>query len=127
MKKIIICDDEQGIVDMLEMVLCESGFDVHCFDKPKDAVIEAKKGVDVLITDVRMGGMDGTELARLVRMMQPSCKIIMMSGCMGSTERARFSAEGAFACVEKPFNLVDVEHLVLEAAFENHETTTRQK
>jgi len=118
MKKVIICDDEAEIVDMLEMVLVDSDFEVHSFEKPNQAVEEARRGVDILVTDVRMGGMDGMELARLVRLMQPACRIVMMSGCMGAAEKRRFYDEGAFACIEKPFNLIDVVKVVMKAAFD---------
>ena len=122
MKKVIICDDEFEIVDMLEMILIDSGFEVHSFENPRKAVEEAQSGVDILVTDVRMGGMDGTELARLVRLMQPECKIIMMSGCMGDREKRRFYDEGVFACIAKPFNLIDIVKVVMKATFDKKVT-----
>ena len=66
--RILIIDDDQVDVDMLESGLKRSGYDVTCVNSGKDA-LESVRGQmpDLIILDIIMPGMDGTEVARILR------------------------------------------------------------
>lgn len=79
--KVLIVDDERLIADTLAAILNVNGFvadQVYCAE---DALACMEKSVpDVLITDVIMPGMNGIELATIVRETSPQCEIFLLSG-----------------------------------------------
>jgi DNA-binding response OmpR family regulator len=67
-KKILIVDDEKDILLMLEKRLIAEGYSVLTADNGKDAVTIAKsKSPDLIILDVLMPGMDGSEVAERLK------------------------------------------------------------
>ena len=74
-------------------------------------------GVDggpvLVITDVRMPGIDGLMLATSIRSSPFPTKTILMSGFMDEHLRDRATELGALACFEKPFDLKDLARVVM--------------
>jgi DNA-binding response OmpR family regulator len=79
--RIFVVDDEPLIATTLAMILRQSGFDVHSFEKPEEA-LSASRGMvpDLLITDVVMPVLTGIELAIQLRVLCPDCKVLLLSG-----------------------------------------------
>ncbi|MGN1092648.1 MAG: response regulator, partial [Monoglobaceae bacterium] len=84
MIKILIADDEEFSRKQIKGELL-------CMEIPEDSIIEAINGtdalqkakeqeIDILITDIRMPRMLGTELAQRVLQLYPNCKILFLSG-----------------------------------------------
>jgi len=71
--------------------------------------------VDLLLTDVRLPGMDGIELVRTVRKTRPGLPVIVMSAFGTSALQRTARAEGALRFLEKPVDLEDL-RLTLEEA-----------
>ena len=78
--RLAILDDEQRMVDILGMVLRREGHDVHTFVDPL-AVLGAleKEPFDLLLTDLKMPEMDGVELLRRARALQPELPVILIT------------------------------------------------
>jgi DNA-binding NtrC family response regulator len=81
-KKIIVVDDEPDILTVLEVYLKKWGFQVDTFASPIPALEHFKKNTSlysIVLTDIRMPGMSGLELAARMLEIKPSIRIILMT------------------------------------------------
>jgi two-component system response regulator YesN len=81
--KILLCDDEQPTLDLLQLILDWESLgitEILTATNGKDALdIVTKESPDILITDIVMPVMDGLELTRCVRLLNPDIPILIMS------------------------------------------------
>ena len=105
MARILVADDEPGlrefITDSLEL-------DEHAVVPAKDGREAARlldeRGFDLVITDLKMPGLDGMGLLRKVRAEQPEVEVIMMTA-HGTVDNAVEAMKlGAFAYLQKPLS-----------------------
>lgn len=78
---IFVVDDEQMLLDLAVAILQPLGFDVRTFSDPREALKEfpdAKPAV--IVTDYAMGEMNGLELVRECKRVNPRQKMILLSG-----------------------------------------------
>lgn len=82
---VLVVDDDIGVRDTTASGLREYGYDVIEADcgVAALAILDGGCDVDVLVTDVVMPGMHGSELANAARMRRPSLPIILITGYMG--------------------------------------------
>ena len=83
MKKIVVVDDEQKILNSLQRLLRikKTGMEFTFILGGKDAEAEMKnKSFDVLVTDLNMPGINGLELASEAKKINPDIKTIILSG-----------------------------------------------
>ncbi|MEZ0228565.1 MAG: response regulator [Planctomycetota bacterium] len=101
---ILLVEDEANVLKMLERFLAPS-YRCLAATNGKDALdmIKAERDVDVVVTDVRMPGMDGIQLIRAIRRMRPHLPAIAMTA-HGSEETAVEALRaGATNYLRKPF------------------------
>jgi two-component system, OmpR family, response regulator len=78
---IFVVDDEPMLLDLAMAILQPLGFKVRTFSDPNQALAEYPAAKPALVvTDYAMGGMNGLELARECRRINPRQKIILLSG-----------------------------------------------
>jgi DNA-binding NtrC family response regulator len=80
---IAIIDDENDIVELFSGALKAAGFNVRGFDDPVTALEHLHKHHSeylLVLTDIRMPGMYGLHLAKLIHQMDSKVRIIFMSG-----------------------------------------------
>src|SRR6516164_8925398 len=80
---IFVVDDEQMLLDLAEMILEPAGFQVRLFRDPQQALKEymaAQSPPDVLVTDYAMPQMNGMDLLRECKRLNPQQKTILLSG-----------------------------------------------
>jgi two-component system OmpR family response regulator len=78
---IFVVDDEPMLLDLATTILQPLGFNVRTFRDPKEALAEypaAKPAI--VVTDYAMGGMNGLDLVRECRRINPRQKTILLSG-----------------------------------------------
>ncbi len=108
--KIIVVDDEPVIADTLVNILRGEGHDAFAVSNGKSAInltqLMHPVRPDLLVTDVIMPGMDGIETAKEVAKLVPTCRIILFSGQVASTDLvSKAEAEGfSFEILAKPIN-----------------------
>lgn len=102
---VLVVEDEAIISSMVADALSEYGFAVHEAATGSEALRYLDSGieVDVLFTDINLpGGIDGTELACLVRAMRPELPVIYTSGRYQPSGPDRMVPRSTF--VPKPYN-----------------------
>lgn len=78
---VLVVDDEEIIADTLALILGQHGFNATPVYSGETAMALARSTrPDLLISDVRMNGMSGIELAIEVNRALPNCRIVLISG-----------------------------------------------
>lgn len=121
MARILVIDDEQGILSVLYSLLTANKYDVTA---EKDG-LKAKKRItsehfDLMISDMRMTPIDGLQLLKHAREQKPDMPVLMLTA-YGSKETAEEAMNiGAFGYLLKPFNLRELLFTVRKALEEGH-------
>lgn len=113
MANLLIVDDEKSYREVLSVVFEAEGHSVTTAPHGRAAVSHLKKNpVDVIISDVRMPDMDGIELLKKVKGLDPEIGVVMMTafGTVG-TAREAFKL-GADDFVQKPFSNEELKLIV---------------
>ena len=81
MKKLLVIEDEASTRDLLKMSLESDGYTVFVAeDGPKGLEIFARENPPVVLTDIKMPGMDGIEVLRRVKEKSPDTEVIVITG-----------------------------------------------
>jgi DNA-binding response OmpR family regulator len=108
-KKIIICDDDEGIVDVLEMFLENTGHKIipECNSLNVKTLIESEKP-DLIILDLWMPVVSGDQILRMIRSTAETkdIPVIVMSASRDGADIA--AAAGASEYIAKPFDFDNV-------------------
>ena len=79
-EKILVVDDEQSMAQFLGIVLRKEGYHVVTANNGRDALDKVKaENFDVVITDIKMPGMDGIQLLQGVKKHDPSLPVVIMT------------------------------------------------
>jgi len=101
---ILIVDDEAPILHMCERIIANEGYDVATASSGEEALeIIRKRAPDLLITDIRMPGMSGTELLKEALSLHPDISVAMISGYSSQELVLETMKEGAQGFIFKPF------------------------
>ncbi len=103
-RTVLVVDDEPSMRHLLSVILQDRGYEPRAVASADEALKElAAREFDLVLTDVRMPGMDGLALLREVERLQPDATVIVMSA-YGSQETAIEAVKaGAYDFVSKPF------------------------
>ena len=83
---VLVVDDERVIADTLGTILRNSGYEATVSYDAQSALRQCERiNPQLIITDVIMPGMDGVEMAMLIRERHPECKILLISGQAATT------------------------------------------
>jgi two-component system response regulator HydG len=101
---ILIIDDEQGILESLRILLKNSGFEVETAQGGNLGLESIKKHApDIVLTDVRMPDVTGTEILSAARDQDPEMPVILMTAQASLQTAIHAVNEGAFYYIQKPF------------------------
>ena len=123
--RIWIIDDDRSIRWVLEKALQKAGMEVSLFPSA-DGIIDAlsRGQPDAIVSDVRMPGMDGIELLKLLRERAPDLDVVLMTAFDDMPTVVSAMREGAFDFLVKPVNLDELEE-VLKRALADQRTRER--
>jgi len=111
METILIVDDEKNYLLVLSAVLEEEGYEVLTTVSGMEAMeIQKSSDLDLVLTDMKMPGMDGIELLDQIKATDPELPVIMMTAHGTIDKAVEAMQKGAYSYILKPF---DNERLIL--------------
>ena len=114
-KRILIVDDEEDLTWSISKKLAKDGdsIEVICANSGNCALeMLSKYRVDLIVTDLRMPGVNGLQLLEEVRVRYPETNVIVMTA-YGSVEvKEALARWGRTGYIEKPFEMNDLRKLI---------------
>lgn len=105
-QKILIVDDEYGIVDMMKSYF-EAQYEVLTAVSGREALEKAARNPDLILLDINMPEMDGLEVCRRIRE-YVSCPILFLTARVEATDKIIGFRAGADDYIVKPFDLEEL-------------------
>ena len=104
--KILIVDDERAIRNSLKEILGDEGYDVDVAEDGPSALAKVdKEKFDVIFCDIKMPGMDGTEVLEKIVTDGVDSAVVMISGHGDIETAVECIKKGAFDFIQKPLDL----------------------
>ncbi len=109
MQRILIVDDERDIAELISDTLIDEGYDTVIKTSGEDALseIESNPSFDLILLDIMMPGMSGTELCNKVRD-KVKCPIIFVSAKSSTVDKLLGFELGADDYIAKPFDIYEL-------------------
>ena len=115
-KTILIVDDDDSLREFLEIFLANEGYKVRSTSSGDEALAEIRrKAPDLVISDIRMPGMDGVQLLKEIKGIEPSLPVVLITAFASLDSAVEAMKEGAWDYVTKPFQLDELREIVERA------------
>jgi nitrogen regulation protein NR(I) len=120
--RILLIEDDSGITDTLQRLLTAEGYEIAIEKRGDDGLARAVKDpFNLVITDLKLPGLNGLDLVRQLHAAKPRLPIILVTA-FGTTETAIEAMKfGAYDYLLKPFNFPQLIELVRKAADSNRQ------
>lgn len=106
-KRLMIVDDELPILKLVARILATDNYDIVTAQSGEDAVAMMEQpgfaGVDLLVTDLLMPGMNGRDLAILLRARYPKLRVLYVTGFADALFKGMQELGDGESFIEKPF------------------------
>lgn len=113
---LMIVDDDPAVLETLELALTWKGYDVVTAESGEAAASAAQTvDVDLVLTDLRMGEMNGLQTMLAIKALRPNVRVMIVTGFASDAMEDELREAGAFSIVTKPFALDDLFAAVREA------------
>jgi DNA-binding NtrC family response regulator len=111
---IFVVDDDDGSREAMTRALKRVGFEVRSFASAEESLesLKADDEVDVVVSDVRMPGMDGYELLRHVRSLRPELPFLLVTAYADVEDAVAALQEGADDYLTKPVKMQELRQRV---------------
>ncbi|MDD5291998.1 MAG: response regulator [Candidatus Omnitrophica bacterium] len=108
-KKILICDDEIGIRESLNLIL-KDNYDISFCNNGQECLGLLKSGqeYDLILLDIKMPKLSGLDTLREIKKEKPGMKAIIITGYRSVETAAEAINAGASDYIVKPFNSKDI-------------------
>lgn len=116
-ESILLVEDEPSVMAMVADMLTSLGYRVIMASTPEEAILAAGRERDtlsLLLSDVIMPGMNGSDLAKHLQQMNPKLKCLFMSGYTSDVIADHGAIKEAVHFISKPFSLHDIARKVRE-------------
>jgi FixJ family two-component response regulator len=101
---IAVVDDDPRPLESLENLFESAGYAVRTFSSAKVLIDAGLSGIDCIITDIGMPGMDGFELHDLVKNARPDLPVFLLTGRHEIGDQQRANAKDIRGFFRKPFD-----------------------
>ncbi|WP_162618634.1 response regulator [Pedobacter yulinensis] len=116
-KKILVCDDDEGILEMMELFLEDAGYEVIAVRESVNVLSEAaSRKPNLIILDIWMPVISGDRILRSLRAQEPTASIPVILFSASREGQGIAEREGANGFVSKPFNLDELLQQISEKA-----------
>lgn len=107
--KILVVDDEIILCNALKYHLIQKGYEVEISTSDKDFQNKITTGkFDLMLLDLHLNGIDGLDLLRIARDINPDMKVIMVSSYLDQSNVSKARELGAYECVNKNSQMFQV-------------------
>ncbi|MEQ8820116.1 MAG: sigma-54 dependent transcriptional regulator [Sumerlaeia bacterium] len=125
--RLLIVDDEPQMGRILSLVASRWGYDVQTASNGHDALAKLEEfPADVVLSDLKMPGMEGDQLLREVKSRQPDLPFVLMTAHATVKSAVEAMKSGAFDYIMKPFDNDEVK-VILERALEHRQLVAENK
>lgn len=115
---LLVVDDEQSMREFLEIMLVQDGYEVTTAANGEEGFqLYRKKMPDLVLTDVRMPGMNGLDLIKEIHALDPTVPVIAITAYACADDAIRAVRAGAYDYLSKPFQ-IDELRLIIRNALE---------
>ena len=104
-RRILVVDDDTRTREAVMLYLQGLGYQVECTGDAQTGLDVVRKGIDLVISDIRMPEMDGIEFLQEIRALQPALPVILITGYPGPEASWDARQLEATAFLSKPFRL----------------------
>ena len=106
-KRLLVVDDEVPVLKLVARILATDNYEIAAAESGEAAVRVMQQpgfaGVDLLVTDLKMPGMNGRELAAVVRKSNPQVRVLFVTGFADTLFTGVNELGAAESFIEKPF------------------------
>jgi DNA-binding response OmpR family regulator len=106
-KRLLVVDDEPPVLKLVTRILATENYDVASADSGEAAAGMVQDpqfgGIDLLVTDLMMPGMNGRQLAALVRERNPAVRVLYVTGFADTLFKGLQELGHGESFIEKPF------------------------
>ncbi len=116
-ESILLVDDESSIIEVCRDILINLGYKILTAGSGHEAVdiYKLNKGdVDLVILDMIMPGMNGSETYKKLKSLNPDIKVILSTGYSGSDQAQQILDSGCQGLIQKPFRIDDLSQKIRE-------------
>lgn len=123
MNQILIVDDEQSMLDFLTLMLQKEGYDIiTANDGAKAKELIKKEKLDLIISDIKMPDIDGIELLKFIKEVNPEATVILITAYASTKTAIQALKLGAYDYISKPFDIDELK-IIIEKALEKKRLT----
>jgi DNA-binding NtrC family response regulator len=109
MKKILIIDDEEVIVDAASIILEDMGYAVSGFKNSEEGIEAALNGdFDLIVTDLRMPKVNGAQVTKRILSEKPDSNILIITAYPTDPLAKEALDAGAKTLLKKPFEIAKI-------------------
>lgn len=115
--RVLLVDDDPLILEFTTEILTRQGYTVETCEDGADAVAHYKQqpdAVDVVVLDMMMPGMDGSQTIHLLKEINPQVRIVLASGYSQDALADELITENVAGFIQKPFNRQELTNLLDE-------------
>jgi CheY-like chemotaxis protein len=103
-KKILICDDEEGIRESFKLILNETYNLIFATDGLQALeILNKQQDIQLVLIDIKMPKVNGIEITKEIKLLSPHIKVIVVTGYESAEIAQEALAAGAEAYITKPF------------------------
>ncbi len=114
---VLLVEDDASVCELVRAVLVKQGYSVLAARRPQEAETICREyggGIDLLLTDVVLPEMNGPDLAKRLAELEPSMRILFMSGYIDDSVVREEIRKKGIAYLQKPFTPVNLVRKVRE-------------
>src|SRR5687767_12152502 len=124
--KVLVVDDEPSMREFLEVLLVRGGYEVRCASSVKEAVELASRGVDLVISDMKLGPESGLTVLGKARGLPNPPEVILITAYGTPAAAVEAMRQGAYDYICKPFDNDEL-MLLVQKALEKREIIGENK
>jgi DNA-binding NtrC family response regulator len=115
-KKVLVIDNEQDHLDVMRQILKKLGYTAYVAENAQSAfALMQAESIPVVITDLIMPDMEGTELCETIKRLNPGTIVFAYSGHAHLYEAKKLERVGFEGCISKPVIIEQVARIMEDA------------